>query len=69
MVRQRIYNDEKHVQLVTFFCDRRRNRIQHDQAKPIVIGQFGCRLAKRNGLCTGDLVTPTIVQALIWFPE
>ncbi len=34
-----------------------------------MIGQLGSRLAKHNGLCTGFVIMPDHVHALVWFPE
>jgi len=69
MVKRRIYDNDKHVHFVTFSCYKRRNLLQHDQAKRIVIGQLGSRLAKHDGLCLGFVIMPNHVHALVWFPE
>lgn len=69
MVNGRVYDSEKHVHFVTFSCYKRRQMLQHDQAKRIVIGQLGNRLAKHDGLCTGFVIMPNHVHALLWFPE
>jgi putative transposase len=69
MVKRRVYDNEKHAHFVTFSCYKRRQLLQHDQAKRIVIGQLGSRLAKRGGICTGFVIMPDHVHALLWFPE
>ena len=48
MVKRRVFDNEKHIHYVTFSCYKRRTYLQQDQAKRIVIGQLGSRLAKRG---------------------
>ena len=69
MARRRVYDAEKHIQFVTFSCYKRRKHLQHDQAKRIVIGELGSRLAKHSGLCLGFVIMPDHVHAMVWFPE
>ena len=69
MVKRRVYDDQKHIHYVTFSCYKRRNLLQHDRAKRIVIGHLGSRLAKHDGLCIGFVIMPNHVHALVWFPE
>ena len=69
MVKRRVYDDEKHIHFVTFSCYKRRKHLQHDQAKRVVIGEMGSRLAKQDGLCLGFVIMPNHLHALIWFPE
>lgn len=69
MVERRVYDDKKHIHFVTFSCYKRRKHLQHDQAKRIVIGELGSRLAKHRGLCLGFVIMPDHVHALVWFPE
>ncbi|MGD9854323.1 MAG: hypothetical protein AB7U20_05165 [Planctomycetaceae bacterium] len=40
MVDRRVYDSERHAHFVTFSCYRRRELLQHDQAKRIVIGHL-----------------------------
>jgi hypothetical protein len=35
----------------------------------IVIGQMDSRLSKHSGICTGFVIMPDHVHALLWFPE
>ena len=51
MVTRRVYDQEKHVHFVTFSCYKRRQYLNPDRAKRIVIGTMGSELAKRNWLC------------------
>ncbi len=69
MVERRVYDNEKHIHFVTFSCYKHRMHLQHDQAKRIVIGELGSRLAKHRGLCLGFVIMPDHVHALVWFPE
>ncbi|WP_397569224.1 REP-associated tyrosine transposase [Schlesneria sp. T3-172] len=69
MVERRVYDTGKQIHFVTFSCYKRRKHLQHDQAKRIVIGTMGSRLAQHQGLCLGFVIMPEHVHALIWFPE
>jgi len=69
MAQRRIYDDINHIHFVTFSCYQRRTLLNPDQAKRIVIGHLGNRLAKRNGLCPGFVIMPNHVHALVWFPQ
>lgn len=69
MVNRRVHDNEKHVHFVTFSCFKRRELLQHDQSKRIVIGQLGSRLKQHQGICTGFVIMPNHVHALIWFTE
>ena len=67
MVKRRVFDNEKQVHFVTFSCYKRRTFLQQDRAKRIVIGQLGSRLANCDGLCTGFVIIPDHVHALVWF--
>ena len=69
MTTRRVYDQEKHVHFVTFSCYKRRRFLNPDRAKRIVIGQLGSRLTKQNGICSGFVVMPDHIHALIWFLE
>lgn len=69
MVKRRVYQNEKHVHFVTFSCYRRRQLLSLDSSKRILIGQLGSRLVKHSGICTGFVIMPDHVHALLWFPE
>ena len=69
MVKRRAYDDEKHVHFITFSCYKRREYLQHDRAKRVVIGLLGSRLSRQSGLCLGFVIMPDHVHALLWFPE
>ncbi|WP_397571894.1 transposase [Schlesneria sp. T3-172] len=50
-------------------CDNRRKHLRHEQARRIVIGTMGSRLAQHQGLSRGFVIMPDHVDALIRFPE
>ena len=69
MPRQRIHDDELHAHFVTFSCYRRRRLLDHDRPKKIVLGVLNSQLSKQKGKCTGFVVMPDHVHAIIWFPQ
>lgn len=69
MVKRRVYDDEKHIHFVTFSCYRRRQYLQSERARRIMIGHLGSRLTKHDGLCLGFVMMPDHVNALVWFPS
>ncbi len=69
MVKRRIYDSEGHIHFVTFSCFKRRTFLQQDQAKGIVIGQLQLQLTERAGVCSGFVIMPDHVHALVWFPK
>jgi putative transposase len=69
MVARRVYDNDKHIHFVTFSCFKRRQHLQHDRAKQIVIGELGRRLSNHQGLCLGFVIMHDHVHALVWFPK
>lgn len=69
MATRRIYDGERHVHFVTFSCYKRRVFLQQDRAKRIVLGSLGRQLAKADAICSGFVIMPNHVHALLWFPE
>ncbi|MCA8982931.1 MAG: transposase [Planctomycetaceae bacterium] len=69
MVKRRIYDQDRHAHFVTFSCFRRRRFLHPDRAKRIVIGSMGSQLSRQKGICSGFVVMPDHVHALVWFPE
>ena len=63
------YDQQKHIHFVTFSCYKRRRLLDSDQAKRIVIGHLGSLLSKMNGICTGFVIMPDHVHAIVWFSE
>jgi putative transposase len=69
MSKRRIYDDELHSQFVTFSCYKRRRLLDHPRAKQIVVSILADELQKRQGLCSGFVVMPDHVHAIVWFPN
>ncbi len=69
MRKRRVFDDEKHIQFVTFSCYKRRRYLKTERAKRIVIGSLGARLAKHNGSCLGYVIMPDHVHVMVWFPQ
>lgn len=69
MVKRRVYQDELHIHFVTFSCYKRRQHLQHDVAKRVVIGELGSQLSKYDGSCLGFVVMHNHVHSLVWFPR
>jgi putative transposase len=68
-MKRRIFDDEGHLQFVTFTCYGRRRLLDHDRCKRIVIGILGSQLAAQQGFCVGFVVMPNHVHALVGFIE
>jgi len=66
---RRVYDDEKHIQFITFSCYKRRRLLDPDRAKRIVIGTLGSQIAMHSGMCIGFVVMPNHVHALLWFDQ
>jgi putative transposase len=66
--KRRIFADELWAHFVTFTCYRRRNLLDHDQPKRILLGVLNQQLGLQNASCIG-FVVPNHVHALVWFPE
>jgi putative transposase len=69
MSSRRIDDSEPHVHFITFSCHHRRNYLEPDHVKRIVIGHLGSRLSLHKGLCLGYVVMPNHVHVMVWFPE
>jgi putative transposase len=69
MSKRYIYDHSGHAHYVTFSCYRRRRLLDDDNAKRIVIGMLNTQLKIRNGKCTGFVVMPDHVHAVVWFPK
>ncbi len=69
MKKRRIYDDELYAHFITFSCYRRRNLLNHDRAKKIVLGVLNSELEKFQAKCIGFVIMPNHVHAVVWFPE
>lgn len=67
MVDMQIYDEEGHAHFVTFSCYKRRALLQHNVAKRIVLGIMHSQLKKQNGFCSGFVIMPEHVHAIVWF--
>ncbi|MCG8583705.1 MAG: transposase [Pirellulales bacterium] len=66
---RRVYDDEHHAQFVTFSCYKRRRLLDHPDARQIVIEFLASELECRSGVCSGFVIMPDHVHAIVWFPE
>ena len=66
---QRTSDREGHAHFVTFSCDRRRRRLDHDRPKRVVLGVLNSQLDMQDGRCIGFVVMPDHVHAVVRFPE
>jgi len=69
MAERRIYDDELHVQFITFSCYRRRRSPDHPRARQVVMGVLAEELKKHAGACCGFVIMPDHVHATVWFPQ
>ena len=68
-MKRQIYDDEHQAQFVTFSCYRRRRLLDLPDARRIVIDLLASELRDRSGICSGFVVMPDHVHAIVWFPE
>ena len=69
MTKRRVHDNEMHAQFVTFSCYHRRRLLDHDRAKKIVVSYLAMELYTAGGTCSGFVVMPDHVHAIVWFPE
>jgi putative transposase len=60
-------NNEGHAHFITFSCYRRRKLLDTDQAKKIVIHYLSTQLKNQSGSCTGFVIMPDHVHAIVSF--
>jgi putative transposase len=63
------YDDLGHAFFLTFSCYKRRRLLDDDSAKKVVIGVLSSQLTKQRGRCSGFVVMPDHVHAVVWFGE
>ncbi len=66
---RKVYESEGHAHFVTFSCYRRRRILDDDRVKSIVVHFPADELQKTGGSCTGFVIMPDHVQALVHFGE
>jgi len=69
MATQRIFDAEHHAQFVTFSCYRRRKLLDHPRVRDEFVGITAEKLAEHHGICSGFVVMPDHVYAIVWFAE
>jgi putative transposase len=69
MARRRVCDDQRFAHFLTLSCDRRRRLLDHDQPKRVVLGVLNEQLDLLSARCTGFVVMPDHVHAVVWFPE
>lgn len=69
MSRRRIYDRERHAQFVTFSCYRRRRMLDSGPMRDALIGLLTQRLTDYRGVCSGYVVMPDHVHAIVWFEQ
>jgi putative transposase len=68
-MRRKLFDSENHAYFVTFSCYRRRKILDHDRAKQIVIHYLVAQLNSQSGTCTGFVIMPDHVHAIIHFQK
>ena len=69
MTERKIYDKEGHAHYVTFICYKRRRLLDDSMASIIVIGVLNDQLKKQKGACSGFVIMPDHVHAIVWFTE
>ena len=67
MATRRIYDAEHHAQFVTFSCFRRRRLLDHPHVRDEFVKITAEKLAEHQGTCSGFVVMPDHVHAIVWF--
>jgi putative transposase len=69
MSNKRIYDFERHAQFVTFSCYHRRRLLDHELMRETLVAILAKKLELYHGLCSGFVIMPDHVHAIVWFPE
>jgi putative transposase len=67
MATRRIFDAEHHAQFVTFSCYRRRRLPDHPKLRDDFIVITVEKLREHRGICSGFVVMPDHVHAIVWF--
>ena len=67
--KRRIINDALYAHFVTFSVYRRRQLLDHDHPKRIVLGVLNSLLIETASRCVGFVLMPDHVHAVLWFPQ
>ena len=68
MTTREIFDKEGYAHFVTFSCYRRRNILDADRPRQIVISFLDSQLRRQDSRCLGFVIMPDHVHAVIWFP-
>jgi putative transposase len=66
---RRILDSELYAHFITFSCYRRRQALDEDQAKRIVLGVLNTKLREFDATCCGFVLMPEHVHIVVWFPK
>lgn len=66
---RRIYDAERHAQFVTFSCYHRRRVLDHPRTRDELVSLMSAKLADYAGICSGFVIMPDHVHAMVWFAE
>ena len=66
---RRQFTDQRYVFFVTFSVYRRRQLLDLDQPKRIVLGVLNHLLDSMDAKCVGFVLMPDHVHALVWLPQ
>ncbi|HEY3392148.1 MAG TPA: transposase [Lacipirellulaceae bacterium] len=69
MTHRRIYDFDRHAQFVTFSCYRRRRLLDHELMRETLVAILAKKLELYHGLCSGFVIMPDHVHAIVWFSE
>jgi putative transposase len=67
MAARRVFDAEHHAQFVTFSCYRRRRLLDHPRMRDDFIAITAEKLREHRGICSGYVVMPDHVHAIVWF--
>ena len=66
---RRIIDDALYAHFATFSVYRRRQMLDHDHPKRIVLGVLNSLLTETASRCVGFVLMPDHVHAVLWFPQ
>ncbi len=66
---RKVFDIRGHAHFVTFACYKRRRLLDDDRAKGIVVHFLADELKKADGTCSGFVIMPDHVHALLYFRE
>ncbi len=67
MAVRRIYDQEQQAHFVTFSCYRRRRMLESPEMRDKLIEILSKKLSRYQGICSGFVVMPDHVHAIVWF--